>query len=144
MKIKLVMCNCKGLCPSFKGVDMNTLPFEAESELDVDYATLSPQSCGAGGNRVLMDVMKSADDDTYVLSGACAPTAQKKLFKRVIRESGFNEKHFVAVDIRETDNAGVLSRLKETIDFVQDKGACPCQFAAPPCPEEPRVHLAQV
>jgi hypothetical protein len=40
---------------------------------------------------VLMDVMKSADEDTYVLSGACARKSQKKLFKRVLRESGFDE-----------------------------------------------------
>ena len=117
---------------------MNTLPFEAESELDIEYAALSPQSCGAGGNKVLRDVMESADEETYVLSGACAPEAQKKLFKRVLRESGFNEKHFVAVDIRETDNAGVLKRLKDTIDFVEEKGVCPCQFAAGSCPEENR------
>ena len=50
------------------------------------------------------DIMKSAAEDTYLLSGACAPTAQKKLFKRIIRESSFNEKHFVVVDIREIDN----------------------------------------
>jgi heterodisulfide reductase subunit A-like polyferredoxin len=137
-KIKLVLCNCKGLCPSFKDINMNTLPFEAESELDIEYAALSPQSCGAGGNKVLRDVMESADEETYALSGACAPEAQKKLFKRVLRESGFNEKHFVAVDIRETDNAGVLKRLKDTIDFVEEKGVCPCQFAAGSCPEENR------
>lgn len=143
MKIKLVMCNCKGLCPSFKDVNMNTLPFDAESELDIEYATLSPQSCGAGGNKVLMDVMRSADDDTYVVSGACAPKSQKKLFKRVLRESGFNEKHFVAVDIRETNNEGVIKRLKDTIDFVQEKGACPCEFDAGPCPEEVTGEIAK-
>lgn len=36
MKIKVVLCNCKGLCPSFKDVDMNKLPFECESELDIE------------------------------------------------------------------------------------------------------------
>ncbi len=83
-----------------------------------------------------MDIMKSADKNTYVLSGACAPEAQKKLFKRVLRESGFNEKNFVAVNIRETSNEGVLKRIKETIDFVEEKGVCPCQYDAGPCPEE--------
>lgn len=80
--------------------------------------------------------MKSADADTYVLSGACAPEAQKKLFKRVLRESGFNDKHFIAVDIRATDNDGVLERLKETIEFVEEKGVCPCQADEGPCPQE--------
>jgi len=46
MKIKLLLCNCKGLCPSFQNTDMNTLPFEVESELDIQYAVLHPQLCG--------------------------------------------------------------------------------------------------
>ena len=31
MRIELVMCNCKGLCPSFEKVDMTTLPFDADA-----------------------------------------------------------------------------------------------------------------
>jgi heterodisulfide reductase subunit A-like polyferredoxin len=135
-KIKVLLCNCKGLCPSFKDVNMNTLPFEVESDLDIEYVAVSPQSCGLGGNKVLYDAMKSADDDTYVLSGACAPEAQAMLFKRVLRQADFDAKRFVAVDIRETDNAGVLERLRETIDFVNENGVCPCKFSAGPCPEE--------
>lgn len=81
MEIKVLVCNCEGLYPSFKGIDMNTLPFEAESELDVSYTILHPQLCGQGGSGVLMDVVSKANDDTYILSGACAPEAQDKLFK---------------------------------------------------------------
>ena len=33
MRIKALVCNCKGLSPSFKNSDMNTLPFEIESYL---------------------------------------------------------------------------------------------------------------
>ena len=135
-KIKLLLCNCKGLCPSFKDVNMNTLPFECESDLNVEYAAMNPQLCGSGGNKVLLDAMKASDGDTYILSGACAPESQKKLFKRVLRESGFDAKRFVAVDIRETNNEGVLKRLSETIDFVEEKGVCPCQFAAGECEQE--------
>ena len=49
MEIKVLMCNCKGLCDSFKDSDMNTLPFEVESDLDVKYTVLRPQLCGQGG-----------------------------------------------------------------------------------------------
>ena len=51
MEIKVTLCNCKGLCPSFKGTDMNTLPFEVERELDVSYTILHPQLCGQAGQR---------------------------------------------------------------------------------------------
>jgi len=60
MKIKILLCNCKGLCPSFKNTDMNTLPFQVESELDVDYAIVHPQLCGQGGNEVLADIMRQS------------------------------------------------------------------------------------
>ena len=120
MKIKMLLCNCKGLCPSFQDADMNTLPFDVESELDIQYAVLHPQLCGQGGNAVLVDVLReaAADPDTYVAVGACAPEAQVKLFKKVLRETGFDEKRFVPLDIRKTDNEGILARLKETVESV--------------------------
>ena len=120
MKIKLLLCNCKGLCPSFKDTDMNTLPFEVESELDIEYSVLHPQLCGQGGNAVLVDVLRqaAAEPDTYVVVGACAPEAQVKLFKKVLRETGFDEKRLVPLDIRQTNNEGILARLKETVETV--------------------------
>ena len=118
MKVKMLLCNCKGLCPSFKDADMNTLPFELESELDIEYAVLHAQLCGQGGNAVLKDVLReaAADPDTYVVVGACAPEAQFKLFKKVMRETGFDQKRFVPLDIRNTNNEGILARLRETVE----------------------------
>jgi heterodisulfide reductase subunit A-like polyferredoxin len=118
MDIKVLLCNCKGLCDSFKDSDMNKLPFEVESDLDVKYTILSPQLCGQGGNAILEEAMKTAGSDTYLLVGACAPKAQEKLFKKLIRATGFNEKHFVPVDIRGTDNTGILDRLREAVEGI--------------------------
>ena len=116
MKIKVLLCNCKGLCPSFQDADMNTPPFEVESELDIQYAVLHPQLCGQGGNAVLTDVMLKANDDTYILSGACAPEAQDKLFKKLMRLTGFPPERFIAIDIRGTDNAGIMERLRAKVE----------------------------
>jgi heterodisulfide reductase subunit A-like polyferredoxin len=118
MEIKVLLCNCKGLCDSFKDSDMNKLPFEVESDLDVKYTVLSPQLCGQGGNAILEEAMKTAAPDTYLLVGACAPNAQEKLFKKLIRATGFNEQHFVPVDIRGTDNQGILDRLREAVEGI--------------------------
>ena len=117
MKIKTLICNCKGLSASFKNSDMNTLPFAIESELDVDYALVHPQLCGVGGNRVMEDVLRSAEDDpdTFVIVGACEVEAQQKLFQKVFRKTGFDQDHFVAMDIRNTTNDGILDRLREKI-----------------------------
>ena len=117
MKIKTLICNCKGLSPSFRNSDMNSLPFEIESDLDVDYAVVHPQLCGIGGSRVMEDVLRSAEDDpdTLVIVGACEPEAQQKLFQKLFQKTGFDQDHFVAMDIRNTTNDGILDRLREKI-----------------------------
>jgi heterodisulfide reductase subunit A-like polyferredoxin len=121
VKIKMLLCNCKGLCPSFKDTDMNTLPFQIESELDVEYAVLHPQICGQGGNAILEEAFRAADGETYVVVGACAPEAQEKLFKKVLRTTGFDEQRLVPVDIRGTDNEGILERLRQAVETVGRK-----------------------
>lgn len=123
MKIKVLMCNCKGLCDSFKQTNFNTLPFQVESELEVAYVALHPQTCGQGGNQVLTDILKSADAGTWVISAACAPEAQDKLFRRVLRQTGFPQERFVPIDIRMTDNDGVLQRLREKVEELLQRHA---------------------
>jgi len=123
MKIKVLMCNCKGLCDSFKDTNFNTLPFQVESELDVAYVALHPQTCGQGGNELLADLMKSADGDTWLLSAACAPAAQEKLFRKVMRQTGFSPERFIAVDIRMTDNDGVLERIRGKVQELLERDA---------------------
>ena len=118
MEIKVLLCNCKGLCPSFKDTDMNTLPFQVESDLDVKYSVLHPQLCGQGGNMILTEALQTAGPDTYVVVGACAPEAQFKLFKKILRNTGFDERRFVPLDIRGTNNEGILERLRATVEGI--------------------------
>ncbi|MGQ9698319.1 MAG: hypothetical protein ACUVRO_10025 [Armatimonadota bacterium] len=123
MNVKVLLCNCKGLCPSFKDADFNTLLFQLESELNVEYVVLNPMVCGQGGNRALSDVLKAAsgDKDTYVISGACAPEAQEKLFAKILKATGFPPERFVTVDIRGTDNDGIVKRLSETVNGLSSR-----------------------
>jgi heterodisulfide reductase subunit A-like polyferredoxin len=103
---------------------MNTLPFEIESDLAVDYAIVHPQLCSMGGNRIMEDVLRSAesDPDTLVIVGACEPEAQQKLFQKLFCKTGFNQDHFVPVDIRGATNKGILERLsKEIAERVQPR-----------------------
>ena len=96
---------------------MNTLPFEIESEMDVQYSVLHPQLCGQGGNVVMADILRVAaqDPEAFVVVGACAPEAQTKLFKKVMRDAGFDPTRLVPLDIRGTDNEGILGRLREKV-----------------------------
>ncbi len=130
MEIKILLCNCKGLCPSFKNSDMNTLPFQLESELDVRYVVLHPMTCGQGGNQALIDVLHSAGDDTYIISGACAAQAQEKLFSKILRTTGFPAERFITLDIRNTDNEGILNRLRETIEGLLRRQPPPAKVTA--------------
>ncbi len=116
MKVKTLVCNCKGL-DAFRYADMNTLPFEIESELDVEYAAVHPQLCAQSGNEALEDVLRAAEDDpdTYVMVCACAEETQKKLFKKVLRNTEFDEKRFVPLDATNTTNDGILDRIRERL-----------------------------
>ena len=118
MKIKVLLCNCKGLCDSFKKTDFNTLPFQIESDVEVNYVSLHPQLCGQGGNEFLTDVLNSAGPDTYIVSAACAPAAQEKLFRKIMRQTGFPAERFIPVDIRTTDNDGVVARVREKVEEI--------------------------
>ncbi|GIV20824.1 MAG: hypothetical protein KatS3mg023_2575 [Armatimonadota bacterium] len=118
MQVKVALCNCKGLCPSFRETDMDTLLFEIESEIDAKYAVLHAQLCGQGGNEILRDVLRNSDEDTYVVVGACAPEAQQKLFKKLLRETGFEGKRFIPVDVRNTTNEGVIERLRPAMEQI--------------------------
>lgn len=120
MKVKTLICNCKGFSELMRNADMNTLPFDIESELDVDYAIFHPQLCGQGGTKVIEDVLRSAtkEPNTYVVVAGCAAELQLKLFKKSFRNTRFDEKHFVPVDIRGKTNDGILDRLKEEIEAL--------------------------
>ena len=120
MTTRVVLCNCKGLCPSFQKADMNTLPFQLEAELDVTYSVLHPQLCGQGGNAVLVEILRAAagDPEAYVVSGACAPEAQEKLFRKVMRQAAFPAERFVPVDIRGTDNDGILALVRSSVEAI--------------------------
>ena len=52
------------------------------------------------------------------MSGACAPEAQEKLFQKLMRKTGFDPSRFIAVDIRQTDNTGIVNRLKDTVEAL--------------------------
>lgn len=123
MQVKILLCNCKGICPSFKDTDMDTLLFELENELEANYAVLHPMLCGQGGNQVLLDILKSASPDDVFIVGACDPEGQRKLFKRVLRQAQFDENRFIPVEIRHTDNAGVLERLRQAIQQLTPQPA---------------------
>jgi heterodisulfide reductase subunit A-like polyferredoxin len=121
MKVKTLICNCKGLDP-FRYADMNSLAFEIESELDVTYAVVHPQLCAEGGNQILEDVLRSAEDDpdTYVMVCACQEETQMKLFKKALRNTEFDAEHFVPLDARNTTNDGILDRIRERLKELAD------------------------
>ena len=114
MKIKVVLCNCRGLSSAFDS-DMNTLPFAVESELDIDYTVVHPELCGHGGREALADILKTADDDTYIICGACDPNQQEKEFESLLAAYNFPRGRFFPIDIRLATNDRVVDRLRNAI-----------------------------
>jgi hypothetical protein len=55
---------------------------------------------------------------SFVLCGACAAEAQEKLFKKVMPDGFSNRADSCRWDIRQTDNDGILSRMRERVDAI--------------------------
>jgi hypothetical protein len=125
MKIKTIICNCKGINLAFKNADMNTLPFELESELDLNYAVVHPEICGPGGSNLLHEILggPAVDSDTYVVCCGCASEMQSKLLTKVIRKTDFDPNHFIAIDIQGLTNEAIVTRVKERVTQVAEKRA---------------------
>lgn len=117
MKIKVVLCNCRGLSTAVIA-DMNSLPFALESELDIDYSVVHPELCGQGGREVLADVMKDADKDTYIICGACEPQKQNEEFAGLLAAHKFPRERFFPIDIRLASNERIVDRLRAAVEAV--------------------------
>jgi heterodisulfide reductase subunit A-like polyferredoxin len=115
MKIKVLICNCNGLKLTPEDLDMNTLPFEVERDVDVQYAIVHPQLCGRGGLELLRDLMRGATGDSYFVVAGCEPAEQGDLLGHILRENGFPAERFVSVPIRCSNNASAREAILEAI-----------------------------
>jgi heterodisulfide reductase subunit A-like polyferredoxin len=123
MKIKVVLCNCNGIKFMPESLDMNTLPFEIESDLDVEYAVVHPQICGRGGLNMLSELLKAADEDDYFVVAGCGDN-QRQFLGHVVDEAKFPDERFVSVNIRCTDNVQARQAVLEAVgELLARKGA---------------------
>lgn len=124
MKIKVVLCNCRGMATTFDS-DMNTLPYALENELDIDYTVVHPELCGNGGRDALADILKTADGETYIICGACDPKQQEKEFESLLAAHNFPRERFFPIDIRLAHNERVVDRLRNAVDAVIGRTGTP-------------------
>jgi hypothetical protein len=121
MKINIILCNCSGLNKRFEKMDMNTLPFQIECDLDVQYTIVHPQLCGKGGNTMLEQLLKGVPEDTYVIVGGCAPDIQRQLLGGALERANFPAERLISVDIRGKDNdqsyATILGKISELLEM---------------------------
>lgn len=100
MKVKVLICNCNGLKLAAEDLDMNTLPYDIEVDVDVQYAIVAPQLCGRGGIALLRDLLRAAAPDDYFVVAGCGPEDEADLLGHVLNEAGFPPERFIGVTIR--------------------------------------------
>jgi heterodisulfide reductase subunit A-like polyferredoxin len=115
MNIKVILCNCNGLKFMPEGLDMNTLPYELESDTDIAYAVVHPQLCGSGGVNMLHDLLKAAEPDDYFIVAGCGPENQPHFLGHVVDEMQFPSEQFVGVNIRGMDNHHARTAILEAV-----------------------------
>ena len=118
MKIKVVFCNCNGLKLEPEDLDMNTLPDDVDSDIDVQYAVMHPKLCGRGGLAFLQDLLRGSDKDTYFLVAGCSSEMQPIFLGDAVRESGFPPERFVPVEIRGCNNREAREALFEAVGQI--------------------------
>jgi hypothetical protein len=121
MKVKTLICSGKGLDP-YRFADMNSLALEVASEFDISYAAVHPQLSTEGGNQVLQEVLRSAEDDsdTYVMVCAGADDARTKLFKQAVCDIEFDSKNCLSAEMREMIDDSILERIGERLKKQAD------------------------
>jgi hypothetical protein len=116
MKIKVLICNCNGLKLAPEELDMNTLPFDVERDVDVQYAVVHPQLCGKGGIGLLGDLLRGATPDSYFVIAGCEPHEQRALLGHALLHGRFGEDRFIGVTIRcASSNAEARNKILEAI-----------------------------
>jgi hypothetical protein len=120
MRIKVILCNCNGIKFMPEALDMNTLPFELETDLDVDYAVAHPQLCGRGGQNVLSELLRGARKDDYFVVAGCGDN-EMQFLRHVLDEIKFPEERFVSVNIRCSDNVEARKTILEAVGELKAK-----------------------
>jgi heterodisulfide reductase subunit A-like polyferredoxin len=81
----------------------------------VNFAVIHPQLCASDGDnfwRVLLG--KQELIDKIVVAG-CAPEIQKKMFRWVFKELGFDESKFVGVEIRNMTTEEAIKAIENVL-----------------------------
>ena len=118
MKIKILLCGCHNMKLTPERIDMNTLPAELDSDLDVKYAIMHPQLCGPGGNEILRDLLNASTRDTVLVIAGCSPATQAAYFEEVIADSGIPRHRILHVDIRGMTNEAARYAILRTVGEV--------------------------
>lgn len=122
MRIKVVLCNCNGIKFMPEALDMNTLPYEIENDLDVEYATVHPQVCGRGGQSLLSELLRNAGPEDYFVVAGCGDN-QRQFLGHVVDEAKFPDERFVSVNIRCMDNVQARRAVLEAVgELLARKG----------------------
>ncbi len=119
-KPKVIFCFCTGSCPTMRNIDIWELANYARLELDIEYGVVHAMLCGPeDGYAFLRDLLK--DPNGKYITFACAPEAQRKLFKRALEGSGLDlEKQWFPINIKNLTTEEAKKLLAETVEKVKN------------------------
>jgi len=106
-----ILCNCQGICPSFKKMDIFTVLSDIRREKIFDYVCLHPQLCVGDGEEFLKVLLAGKDTDRLYIAG-CDPGMQQKLFRDAFDDAGFDKSRLVPLDIRNKTTEEAVEAIK--------------------------------
>ena len=106
-----ILCNCQGICPSFKKMDVMNVLNDIRREKIFDYVCLHPQLCVGDGEEFLKVLLAGKQTDRIYIAG-CDPQMQVKMFRDAFDAVGFDKSNMVALDIRNKTTEEAVKAIK--------------------------------
>lgn len=110
----LLLCVCRGTCPSFQEMNVFEVANAVRREKLVDYVAVHPQLCARDGDRFLTTLLKGKETD-HLYVAACDPDMQIKMFRDALRAAGYNEENLSGVDIRNMSTEQAVAAIRELV-----------------------------
>lgn len=111
----VLLCVCQGTCPSFQQMNVFEVLNALRRDKVVDWVGLHPQLCADDGDAYLGQLLKGAEDLDHLYVAGCDPTMQRKMFRFIFEQVGFDPGKHHGVDIRNMTTEQAVDAIKQLI-----------------------------
>ncbi|ADM28113.1 heterodisulfide reductase subunit A-like protein [Ignisphaera aggregans DSM 17230] len=112
-----MLCVCQGTCPSFQKMNIFEVINYFRRNEKIDFVAIHPQLCATDGDNFWKILLGgNTNEITKIIVAGCAPEMQKRLFREIFRDTGFDESRHIGVDIRNMTTEEAIKAIEEALN----------------------------